>query len=274
MIPAAFGYHRAASIAEALDLLAQGARVLAGGQSLLPALKARTTHADLLVDIGHLADLDYIRDCGDYLAIGAATRHHRLATDPLASARLPVLAAAAAEIADPQVRHAGTIGGSLAHADPAADLTLAGVALGASVVLAQAGGERVVALDGFATGRHTTVCQPDEMVVEVRVPAVAGVMRWSYQKFHRDALEWAVVGVVALAGGAQAAVALSGMGPTVTRAHAVEAALAAGAGAAAAAGRAAEGTAPVDDLSASVTYRRHLAAVLTRRALTQIGVPL
>jgi len=266
MIPAAFAYRRAASLTAALDLLASGPgriTVLAGGQSLLPALKSRTTHADLLLDIGQLAELSYIRDTGDHLAIGAATRHHRLATDPLVIARAPVLAAAAAEVADPQVRHLGTIGGSLAHADPAADLPMALVALGGSVELTGPGGTRTVGAEDFFAGYFETALEPDELLTAVRVPGRPG-QPWGYQKFVRRANDWAIVGVAAVGG----RIALANMGPVPLRATAAEQALAGGASVAEAAELAAEGTSPGEDIHADREYRRHLARVLTRRALS------
>lgn len=274
MIPAPFTYRRPAGLAELLDLLAaerDRVTLLAGGQSLLPALKARSVRADLVVDIGGLAELAYVRAEGGQLAVGATTRHRELAEDPVVAARLPLLRAAAAEIADPQIRHQGTIGGSLAHADPAADLAAAGIALDASVVLAGGSGRRTVALRDFALGPGRTVRRPTELVVEVRFPVPPEGTPWSYQKFHRDALQWTVAGVAAL-GGDRPAVALSGLAPTVRRAAAVEAALASGAGAAEAAALVGRDVDPADDVHASAEYRRHLAQVLVRRALTEIGV--
>jgi len=274
VIPAAFGYQRATSVEEAVGLLAAlpgRVSLLAGGQSLLPALKNRTRRTELVLDIGRLTELRYIQDRGDHVAIGALTPHAVLAGDDLLARRAPLLRAAAAAIADPQVRHLGTIGGSLVHADPAADLAVAGLALAASAVVRGPRGERVLDLDGFFLDPGVTAIAGDELLVEVRVPAPATPRAWSYQKFHRDALEWAVVGVAAVAG-TPPRVALSGMGSTVLRAGAVEAALSTGAGASVAAGHADEGTDPRADTRASADYRRHLARVLVRRALIEIGV--
>ncbi len=269
-----FAYHRAESLAEALAVLAEHpGRVtpLAGGQSLLPDLRAGRTRAEVLLDIGRVPELSFVEDRGDHIAIGAATRHHELAASGLLAARLPALRAAAAAIGDPQVRHMGTIGGSLAYADPAADLAVAALALDARVVLDGPGGRRVLPFEGFARARGSTVIAPGELLVEVRVPAPAVPAAWSYRKFSRDALEWAVVAVLAVAG-ETTRVALSGMGPTVVRAGETEAALARGDGAEASAALADAGTAPPDDVRASGGYRRHLARVLTRRALEEIGV--
>lgn len=268
MIPASFRYQRTTSVDEAIGLLGGQATVLAGGQSLLPALKARTRTADLVVDIGRLAELNYVREAGDHLAIGALTRHHDLATSPVVADRAPLLGEAAAAIADPQVRHRGTVGGSLAHADPAADLALAALALNATIVARGPAGERLIPVDAFFTGRHRTALHPDELLVEVRVPVAA--VRHRYLKFHRNALEWAVVAVAVVASGSGVRVALAGMGPTPLRATAVEAALARGAAPRDAAALADEGTDPPSDLRASAEYRRHLARVLTRRALEAI----
>lgn len=259
-----FAYRRAADTDDALDALALGSvTLLAGGQSLLPKLKSGAGTVDTVLDIGGLAELSYVVERDGVLAIGAATTHHLLATSELLARQAPLLHAAAGEIADPQVRHRGTIGGSLVNADPAADLAVAALAADAEVLLRSRTGERVVGVG--------TAPRPDELLVEVRVPVAEG-LRWNYQKFHRDALEWAVVGVAALARPDAPRIALSGMGPAVLRAHAVERALADGASAETAAEFADDGTAPVGDPHASAEFRRHLARVLVRRALTEIGV--
>ncbi|MFC4014171.1 FAD binding domain-containing protein [Nonomuraea purpurea] len=266
-------YHRAENLAEALGLLAghpDRITPLAGGQSLLPALRSGRTTAATLLDIGHLAELRHLEDRGDTIAIGAATRHHELAGSQLLAARAPALRAAAAAIADPQVRHMGTIGGSLANADPAADLAVAGLALDAQAVIEGPRGRRTAGLDALRL-------EAGELVVEVLVPVPSAA--WSYQKFSRNALDWAIVGVVAVtsdpagSGTGPTRVALSGMGPAVMRAPAVEEALARGLGAHAAAELADAGTAPPSDPRAAPDYRRHLARVLARRALEEIGVP-
>jgi carbon-monoxide dehydrogenase medium subunit len=222
------------------------------------------------VDLGRLEELSYVRDAGEKLAIGALTRHHDVATSTVVREHNPLVAYAAGSIGDPQVRHRGTIGGSVAHADPSADLPAALLALGASYVVRGPNGSRTVAAADFATGFLETVLEPDELLVEVRVPKATGEA-WGYQKFTRRAIDWATVAVAVQTRGGAATVALANMGPTVLRAPATEAALAAGDGAAAAAAHADEGTSPAADVTASADFRRHLARVLTRRALEAAG---
>jgi len=267
MIPPAFEYAAAESAGHALDLLADygdDAKLLAGGHSLLPMMKLRLAAPSALVDIGRVGELAGIGSDGDDLVIGAATCHADVAGSALVRSDAPLLAYSAAQVGDPQIRHRGTIGGSLAHADPAADLPMALVALGGSVEIMGPGGSRVVAADDLFTGFFETSLQPGELLSAVRVPSRPGVP-WGYQKFVRRANDWAIVGVAAVAG----RVALANMGPTPVRARAVEQALAAGAGPAEAAARAAEGAEPGEDIHADRPYRRHLARVLTRRALEQ-----
>ena len=268
MIPAPFDYVRAGSAAEALAALTEHgdeAKLLAGGQSLLPLMKLRLAVPAVVVDLTGVGELSYVRDEGDSLAIGALTRHHDLATNETVRRETPLLAHAAGLVGDPQVRHRGTLGGSVAHADPSADLPTALLALGASYVVRGGDGERTVAADDFATGFLETVLAPDELLVEIRVPKSAA---WGYEKFTRRAIDWATVAVAAARrADGSVAVALANMGPTVVRAHAVEQALAAGTDAGEAAGQADEGTEPGTDVTASSDYRRHLARVLTGRAL-------
>jgi carbon-monoxide dehydrogenase medium subunit len=270
VIPAPFDYVRAGSADEALAALAEHgdeAKLLAGGQSLLPLMKLRLAVPTVVVDLTAAAELSYVREDGDTLAIGALTRHHDLANDEMVRRETPMLAHAAGLVGDPQVRHRGTIGGSVAHADPSADLPTALLALGASYVVRGRDGERTVSADDFATGFLETVLEPDELLVEIRVPKSSA---WGYEKFTRRAIDWATVAVAAARrSDGSVAVALANMGPTVLRATAVEEALAAGTAAADAAGQAAEGTEPGDDVTASSDYRRHLARVLTARALEQ-----
>jgi carbon-monoxide dehydrogenase medium subunit len=265
MIPAPFEYIQADSAAHALDLLAEhgdDAKLLAGGHSLLPMMKLRLANPELLIDIGWLDELAGVRaDNGD-LVIGATTRHADLAASDLVRAEAPLLAHAAAQVGDPQIRHRGTIGGSLSHADPAADLPMALVALGGSVEIQGPGGSRVAAADDFFQGFFETSLGPDELLTAVRIPRRPGVP-WGYQKFVRRSNDWAIVGVAALDG----RIALANMGPTPLRATAAEEALAAGASPAEAAERAADGTSPGEDMHADRAYRMHLARVLTRRAL-------
>jgi aerobic carbon-monoxide dehydrogenase medium subunit len=265
MIPAQFEYVAAESAAHAISLLAENgddAKLLAGGHSLLPMMKLRLATPELLIDIGGLSELAGVSTDGDDLVIGATTRHADLAASQLALAEAPLLAYAAAQVGDPQIRHRGTIGGSLSHADPAADLPMALVALGGSLVLQGPSGTRMVAADDFFDGYFETAMRPDELLIAVRVPRRPGVP-WGYQKFVRRANDWAIVGVAAIDG----RIALANMGPTPLRATAAEEALADGASPAAAAEHAADGTSPGEDMHADREYRRHLARVLTRRAL-------
>ena len=265
MIPAPFEYVAAESAEHALALLAEhgdDAKLLAGGHSLLPMMKLRLAQPELLIDIGGLRDLAGVSIDGDDLVIGATTRHAELAASELVRSDAPLLAYAAAQVGDPQIRHRGTIGGSLSHADPAADLPMALVALGGSMVLAGQGGARTVPADDFFQGYFETAMQPDELLTAVRIPRRPGVP-WGYQKFVRRANDWAIVGAAAVGG----RVALANMGPRPLRATATEQALKAGASAADAAQHAAEGTSPGEDMHADREYRRHLAKVLTRRAL-------
>ncbi|MGH8974795.1 MAG: FAD binding domain-containing protein [Acidimicrobiia bacterium] len=272
MIPAAFDYVRATSADEAVSLLSShgdDAKLLAGGHSLIPLMKLRLASPSVLVDVGRLTDLSYVRDSGDQVAIGALTRHRDIETSELLQSQVPILAHVAGLVGDPQVRHRGTIGGSLAHGDPASDLPAVVLALGATLVARGPSGEREIPAAGFFTGFLETALAPDELLTEIRVPKVAGA-GWSYQKFNRRALDWAIVGVAAVRNGTTG-VALVNMGSTPLRAGAVEQALSQGASAADAAQAAAEGTEPPTDLNASPEYRRHLAQVLVRRALEEAG---
>lgn len=269
MIPAAFDYVRVASVEEALSALAahgDEAKLLAGGHSLLPLMKLRLATPAMLVDVGRLRELSYIEARDDHVAVGALTRHHDLATSEVLGREAPLLRAAAATIGDPQVRHRGTIGGSLVHGDPASDLPAVALAARASMVVRGPGGERVVAADDFFTGFLETAVGPDELLVEVRLPRLAGV-GWSFQKFTRRAQDWAIVGVAVSGGG----VGLVNMGSVPLRARGAEQALAAGASPADAAAAAIEGLDPPADLNASSEYRLHLAQVLVRRALEEAG---
>lgn len=267
MIPAKFEYRRAASVDEALGWLAEApddTKLLAGGHSLLPLMKLRLATPAVLVDIGRVPDLSYVRDEGDHVAIGALTRHRQLETSELARREVPLLAHVAGQVGDPQVRHRGTIGGSLAHGDPASDLPAAVVALGGTLVVRGRDGERQVAADDFFRGFLETAVGPEEILTEIRVPKAPA--RWGFEKFNRRAQDWAIVGVAAVLDG-EARVALVNMGPTSLRARATEEALADGATVAEAAAHAADDLDPPSDLQASADYRRHLATVLVRRAL-------
>jgi carbon-monoxide dehydrogenase medium subunit len=269
MIPAPFEYRAATSVDEALALLTESgedAKLLAGGHSLLPMMKLRLAQPAVLIDIGGISELSYVRADGEVLAIGAMTRHAEVARSEAVRADAPLLAHAAGLVGDPQIRHRGTIGGSLAHADPAADLPMAVSALDATLVLHGPSGRREVGVDEFFLGFFDTALGADEMLVEVRVPRRPGE-GWGYEKFTRRANDWAIVGVATVAG----RVSLANMGSRPVRAAATEAALANGAGAAEAAALAAEDTSPPDDLAADAEYRRHLARILTRRALVTAG---
>jgi aerobic carbon-monoxide dehydrogenase medium subunit len=290
MIPAAFEYTRASTVDEAVSALAdagEDAKVLAGGQSLIPLLRLRLAAPTALVDLGGIAELRGVREEGDTLVIGATTTHAAVVADPLVARYAPLLAKATGTVADRQVRHRGTIGGSLAHADPAGDLPAVSVALDAVLEVAGAGGaRRQVPAGEFFVDYLTTVLEPGEVLVAVRLPkrpagGVGGAGNQNgwvthYEKFQRTAQAWATVGVAAAVRRdngsiAEARVALTNMASTPVRAVAVEQALA-GVPAEAdavlrAAEHAAEGTHPTSDLSASAEYRTHLAKVLTRRAV-------
>ena len=271
MIPASFEYERADSVEAALALLAEHgdeAKLLAGGHSLLPLMKLRLATPAVLVDVGRLRDLSYVRESGSEIVVGALTRHAELERSSLLLAELPLLAHAAGQVGDPQVRHRGTLGGTLAHGDPASDLPAVVLALGGTLVVQGPGGRREIAASDFFTGFLETALSPDEMLIEVRLPKT-GSAGWSFQKFNRRAQDWAIVGVAYAAGHG---VGLINMGSVPMRASGVEAALASGASAADAAAVAAEGTEPSGDLNASVEFRRHLATVLVRRALEDAGV--
>jgi carbon-monoxide dehydrogenase medium subunit len=272
VIPAAFDYQRAESAEEAISLLGEygeDAKLLAGGHSLLPLMKLRLASPSVLIDIGRLRDLSYIRDDGDQIAIGALTRHRDLEISEILHAHVPLLAHAAGEVGDPQVRHRGTIGGSISHGDPASDLPAVALALGATFRVQGPTGVRSIPATEFFQGFLETVLAPDELLTEIRVPKV-GDAGWSFQKFNRRAMDWAIVGVAAVRNGTTG-IALVNMGSVPLRATAVEEALAGGASAAEAAEHAADGLDPPADLNASPEFRSHLARVLVRRALEEAG---
>ena len=271
MIPAAFEYKRASSADEAISLISQygdEAKFLAGGHSLIPLMKLRLAQPTMLVDIGRVKDLSYIKDAGDHIAIGALTRHMDVEKSPVLSQHVPLLAHAAGYVGDAQVRHRGTIGGSIAHADPASDLTATTLALGATYVAQGPNGKREIAAKNFYKGFLESALAADEMLVEIKVPKMNGA-GWSFQKFNRRAQDWAIVGVAAWRSNSASGVALVNMGSTPVLAGAVSSALAKGASVADAAAHAADDAEPQADLNASVEYRTHLAKVLVRRALEQ-----
>lgn len=268
MIPAAFECERADSVDAALAALGEHgdeAKLIAGGMSLLPLMKLRLATPTVLIDVGRCEGLSYVRDGGDHLALGALTRHRDIETSELLARECGVLRAVAAEVGDNQVRHRGTIGGSVAHGDPASDLPAVLLALDATMVARSARGERTIAAGDFFLGFLETALEPDELLTEIRVPKT-GPTGFSYQKFNRRAQDWAIVGAIAVRNGTTR-VALVNMGSTPLRAEAVEAALAGGASVADASELAARGTEPPTDLNATPEFREHLARVLVRRAL-------
>ncbi|MER7014823.1 xanthine dehydrogenase family protein subunit M [Saccharopolyspora sp. NPDC000359] len=278
MIPAQFEYLAPSTVEEAVTALAEcgdEAKVLAGGQSLLPVLRMRLADPQLLVDLNRVEELRGVREDGDALVIGAMTTHHDVLRDPLVQQHAELIALATRTVADPQVRHRGTFGGSLAHADPAGDLPAPALALDAEMVLVGPSGRRVVPAAEFFVDYFTTALEPAELLVEVRMPKWTG-WRAHYEKFNRVAQAWSIVGVAAavrVTDGqiAEARIALTNMGPTPIRARGVEQALVGQPPTAeavrAAARHAAEGTSPTADASADVDYRSHLAEVLTGRAV-------
>lgn len=271
MIPAAFDYVRAGSAAEAISLIGQhgeDAKFLAGGHSLLPLMKLRLASPSVLVDIGRVSDLSYIRDGGDHIAIGALTRHMDVETSALLKEHVPLLAHAAGHVGDPQVRHRGTMGGTIAHADPASDLPATTLALGATYVAQGPNGTREIAAADFYQGFLESALAPDEMLTEIRVPKMQGA-GWGFQKFNRRAQDWAIVGVAAWRRNGSSGVALVNMGSTPILATSVSDALAGGASVSDAAEMAIAEAEPQADLNASTEYRTHLAKVLVRRALEE-----
>jgi aerobic carbon-monoxide dehydrogenase medium subunit len=278
MIPASTEYVAPDSVAGVLSALSEAgdeAKLLAGGQSLLPVLRLRLAYPSTLVDLGKVGELRGVREDNGSLVIGAMTRHCDVIANPLIGQYAPLIAAATKTVADPAIRHRGTFGGGLAHADPAGDLAAVALALDAEFVIEGSGGRRTVAASEFFVDYLETALSPDELLVEIRVPKLAG---WGvhYEKFQRVAQAWAVVGVAAavrVEGGtiAEARIGLTNMGTVPVRASAVEAALVGAAIEPGAVGQAtaaaAEGTRPPSDLGGAADYRTHLAPVLTRRAV-------
>ena len=272
MIPASFDYTVAESSEQALSVLAEHgdeAKLLAGGHSLIPLLKFRFAAPSVLVDIGRIDDLSYIREDNGHVAIGALTTHRQLETSGVLAGAAPMLASVASQIGDPAVRHRGTIGGSLAHGDPASDLPAALLALGGSVVATGPDGEREIPATELFTSFLETALAPDELLTEIRVPRADGA-GWSYQKFNRRAQDWAVV-AAAVQLGPEPRVALVNMASTPIRSSAVEEALSSGAPAADAAAVAGDGMSPPEDLNGDAEYRSHLAQVLVERAVEAAG---
>lgn len=278
MIPAAFEYHQASSVEEALRLLRSlpEAKLLAGGHSLLPLMKLRVVSPPHLIDLGGVPELRRIRDDGERISIGAMTTHWTIESSPLIRARVPLLAESAAAVGDLQVRNVGTIGGSLVHADPAADYPAAILALEAEMVAVGVGGRRLIPGREFFPALLTSAVRADEILTEVSVPVLPPGTGAAYLKFPHPASGFAVVGVAAvvrISGGrfAEVRVGVTGVGPTAYRAEGVEGALrdepVSAEGIARAAAHAADGVAANDDLFASAAYRAHLAQVFTKRAV-------
>ncbi|MGH3902318.1 MAG: FAD binding domain-containing protein [Pseudonocardiaceae bacterium] len=279
MIPSAFDYVAASTVEQAVQVLSrtgEDAKVLAGGQSLVPVLRLRLAAPTMIVDLNRISELRGIRDDGDAIVVGAMTTHHDVIKDPLVGEHAALLAAATKTVGDPQIRHRGTLGGALVHADPAGDLLAPAVALDCDMVIVGPGGRRTVAVAEFFVDLFTTAVEPDEVLVEVRIPKKTG---WGahYEKFNRVAQAWSIVAVAAAVrteNGSivEARVALTNMGATPVRATGVEQALVGQPANAqtirAAAEHAADGTSPMSDGNADADYRQHLARVLTGRAVT------
>jgi carbon-monoxide dehydrogenase medium subunit len=285
VIPASFDYVAPASIGEAVSALSaagEDAKIMAGGQSLIPVLRLRLAYPTTVVDLGKIDELHGVRDDGDAIVIGAMTTHDDVMHDPLVWQHAPLIAKATGTVADPAVRHRGTFGGALAHADPAGDLGAVALTLDCEFVATGPSGERRIAAADFFQDYLTTALQEDEILTSIRVPKLGDGWSSHYEKFNRVAQAWSIVAVAALvqrSNGSisQARVGLNNMAATPLRASSVESALA-GADASAeaigaAAQHAAEGTSPSSDLSAKADYREHLARVLTKRAIsTAAGV--
>ena len=279
MIPAAFDYLRVQSVAEAVEALTEHgdeAKLLAGGQSLLPLLRLRLAYPSVVIDLDRVDELRGVREDGDVIVIGAMTTHYAVIHDALIKEHCGVLSQVTALIGDPQVRNRGTFGGALAHADPAGDLPAVALALDAEMVVRGPNGERRIPAAEFFIDYLQSALGPDEILVSVRVPKLVGQWGYDYQKFHRVAQAWAIVGACAVVRRdngsiAQARIGLTNMGPTPIRAAGVEAALrgadAHGGQLREAAELAAEGTSPPADLHGQPDYRRALARILTRRAV-------
>jgi aerobic carbon-monoxide dehydrogenase medium subunit len=267
MISAPFDYVRPSSLQEATDALraaGEDAKVLAGGQSLLPLLRLRLSYPEILIDLDLVPELHGVSVTDDDLFIGAMTTHYEIINDPAVQAHCPLLATATATVADPAVRHRGTFGGALAHADPAGDLPAVVLALDGVFVTTS----REIPAADFFVDYLTSALEPAEILIGVRISKSFAGWGCHYEKFHRTAQSWATIGVAALVNGTQARVGLTNMGATPLRATAVEQAIAGGADPKSASAAAAEGTDPPDDLHGSAEYRSHLATVLTARALT------
>ncbi len=278
MIPAEFDYVAPTSLAEAVTALGEAgedAKLLAGGQSLIPVLRLRLSFPTVLVDLGKVDELRGVSEDGGSIVIGAMTRHSDVLEDPLVKQYAGLLSEATSTVADPAVRHRGTFGGALAHADPAGDLAAVALALDAELVAEGPGGRRTIAAKDFFVDYLETSLSPDEILAAVRIPKLEGSWGVRYEKFNRVAQAWAIVGVataVRMEGGsiAEARIGLTNMGSTPVRPAAVEAALVGASDRAAdvaACASAADGLNPPSDLGGQADYRAHLARVLTARAV-------
>ena len=280
MTTSAFEYHAPTSVAEAADLLAKhgdSAKLLAGGHSLVPLMKTRLARPDVLIDLGKIDAMSYVRESDGGLAIGAMTTYYQLESSDLVQSRAPALAEAAGVVADPQVRNMGTIGGSLAHADPAGDLPAVVLALGAQITTSSTGAHRTISADDFFVDLLTTALRPDEILSEITIPAAASGTGSAYAKFANKASHFAIVGVAASVtvgsdgSCAEVRIGVTGAGPKAVRATEAEAALRGikpdDDAIRSAAERAGAGIDFNEDIHASGEYRAHLTKVYTERAL-------
>lgn len=281
MIPVAFDYTRPTTVEEAIAALVAGgedAKILAGGQSLMPVLRLRMAAPSILIDCSRITEMQGVSDAGDAIVIGAGTTHYDVMNDPIVKEHAPLVAMTTATVADPQIRHRGTFGGALAHADPAGDLPAVAVALDMVMTVAGPNGRREIPARDYFVDYFTTAMEPEEILVSVRIPKLGAGWGYHYEKFNRTAQGWAMVGVAAAvkrSNGSieQARIGLTNMGPGPVRATTVEAALAGGAASldsvTAAAQNATDGTRATSDLHAQADYREHLARVLTSRAVAK-----
>ena len=279
MIPAPFDYLKPASLAEAVQAYQQAgedAKILAGGQSLLPILRLRLAYPELVIDLGGIGELTGVTDDGDGIVIGAMTTHADVIGNELVKRHAPLLAQATETVADRQVRHRGTFGGSLAHADPAGDLPAVALALDAELRVQGPGGQRSIAARDFFLDYLTTALEPGEILTSIRIPKLGAGWSTHYEKLNRVAQAWSIVAVAAAVHRAdgtitEARIGLTNMGPVPLRATASEGLLAGAPATVEAIGRAgeaaAEGTSAPSDQSGKADYREHLVRVLTRRAV-------
>jgi carbon-monoxide dehydrogenase medium subunit len=278
VIPAKFDYEVAESTDHAVALLGEReeAKLVAGGHSLIPAMKLRISRPACLIDIARVDELSYVKDGGDHIAIGPVTRHKDVRDAPLLHKHCPIVSHTAGQVGDPQVRHLGTIGGSVCHGDPASDLPAVLFALDAEMIVRGAGGERSIPAVDFCTGVFATALAEGEMLVEIRVPKLAADSRWTYVKMARRAQDWATVAVAVVAERdngslSNAAIALTNMGATAVRARHAEEAIANGASIDEAAKLISKDRNPPSDHAATSEFRLHLAEVLGRRALNEVS---